>query len=189
MENLTEKELGEQAAAYEQELQRLRAAIPHEAAARRKVEAQRIRFLSLTIDALCVTDQEGRIIEVSPACEPTLGCPFNSLLGRFFLSFLHPQDKIAIRDKMRNLVAGVPTASLEIRWRCGDSSYKWLSWEATLDRTERRTYAILRDTGERRRLEEALAEERHLLAAMREFAGLLADKQEQVTGPLGEPDE
>jgi PAS domain S-box-containing protein len=182
MDKLMKKDLQEEVTRQHQELQHLRAAIQQEADARRQAEAQRVRFLSLTIQALCVTDLEGRLVEVSPACESTLGCPAEALVGRFFLSFLHPQDKSSLRDQMRNLAAGVPTASLEIRWRCGDNSYKWLSWEATLDRTERRTFAILRDTSERRSMEDALAEERHLLATMRNFAGLLADTQEEASG-------
>jgi PAS domain S-box-containing protein len=162
----TKTDLQDEIARQEQELANLRAALAEEQAARRRAEVQRDRFFSLSAEMLCVTDLDGHLLEASPAFEKTLGQPRQRLLKQPFMNFIHPEDKALARTEMQNLGAGLPAVGLDLRWRTSDGAYKWLAWTAVPAPDEGLVYAIARDTSERRRLEEELTEERHLLYAL-----------------------
>jgi PAS domain S-box-containing protein len=162
----TKIDLQDEITRQEQEIESLRAALKEEAAARRRAEVQRDRFFSLSAEMLCVTDLDGHLIEASPAFEKTLGQSRQRLLKQPFMNFIHPEDKAHARTEMQNLAAGLPAVGLDLRWRTADGGYKWLAWTAVPAPEEGLVYAIARDTSERRRLEEELSEERHLLYAL-----------------------
>jgi PAS domain S-box-containing protein len=172
--DLSEDALQEEIVRQQQEIADLQAALQDEVHLRRRAEIERDCFFSLSVEVFCVIGMDGRIVEISPACERMLGCSRQRLLKQPLVSFIHPEDRSHIATEMHNLAAGLPTVGIDLRWRCGDRDYLWFAWSAVAAVEEGLVYAVVRDTSERRLMEEALAEERHLLHALRTFADILS---------------
>lgn len=88
------------------------------------------RFRSLienALDTITLIDADGRILYESPAVERVLGYPPASRQGRDFFKYLHPDDRLGIREEIMGLVGSHRrTARLELRHRHVDSSWKTL---------------------------------------------------------------
>lgn len=120
--------------------------------------SDRERLFELSIDPLVVADLEGRIRDLNPAWERTLGHSLEELRGRPFIEFVHPADAEASLAEFRAVASGRPAASFECRVRHVDGSYRWLSWWATPDPDGGLIYAIARDVTAARQAEETLRE-------------------------------
>jgi PAS domain S-box-containing protein len=129
-------------------------------------------FVSPTSDLLTVIGPDGCFRRVAPAFLPTFGYVETELLGRPFLSFIHPADRAATIAAMKRLAEGQPTLGLENRFRCKDASYRRLAWTA-IPTPEGLLYAVARDVTDRRGLDEERA-----TAVAADQASALAQKQE-----------
>ena len=132
------------------ELRRLREEREHakrlaEAADRLDFETRRNRFFTLAPDMLGIAGFDGRLRQLNASWERTLGISAQELCGRPTFEFLHPEDQQAMRDHLRDLAAGAPTARFENRHRHGDGSYRWLAWTAAPFREEGLVYVFARD--------------------------------------------
>jgi PAS domain S-box-containing protein len=134
--------------------------------ARKRVEEERDRFFTLSLDLLCVAGLDGYFKRLNPAWERALGFPVAELLARPFLDFVHPDDREATRAEVRRLSTGADTTAFDNRYRCKDGSYRWLSWAATPVLEQQLVYGAARDVTERKRAEEDLARERNLLRTL-----------------------
>ncbi|HXV59229.1 MAG TPA: response regulator [Vicinamibacteria bacterium] len=114
------------------------------------------QFFELSLDLLCVADHEYNFKHVNPAWEKTLGYSRGELLAKPYLDFVHPDDLEATVEAASSLRAGSDVISFENRYRCGDGSYKWLSWNTAVSVESGLVYAVARDITERKRAEEAL---------------------------------
>jgi PAS domain S-box-containing protein len=132
----------------------------------REVEEERDQFFTLSLDLLCIAGLDGYFKRLNPAWEQALGYSIAELLGKPFLSFIHPDDRAATVAEVQRVSAGANTISFDNRYRCKDGSYRWLSWTGTPVLDRQRIYAAARDVTERRQAEEALARERNLLRTL-----------------------
>ncbi|HSF17301.1 MAG TPA: response regulator [Vicinamibacteria bacterium] len=114
------------------------------------------QFFELSLDLLCVADHEYNFKHVNPGWEKTLGYTRGELLAKPYLDFVHPDDLEATLEAASSLRAGSDVISFENRYRCGDGSYKWLSWNTAVSVESGLVYAVARDITERKRAEEAL---------------------------------
>jgi diguanylate cyclase (GGDEF)-like protein/PAS domain S-box-containing protein len=97
---------------------------------RRRLEREREEFFELALDLLCVVDLDRGFTKVSRSFEQTLGWSPDELLGRSFLDLVHPDDRAATEDVLRQLVEGRATAGFEARSLCKDGTWRWLAWRA-----------------------------------------------------------
>ena len=129
-----------------------------EAADRLDFETRRNRFFTLAPDLLAIADLEGRLLQLNSSWERSLGFAYDELCARSVVDFLHPDDRQALLDQLRDLVEGAPAARFENRCRHADGSYRWLSWTAAAFREEGLVYLFARDVTFRKLAEESRLE-------------------------------
>jgi PAS domain S-box-containing protein len=123
---------------------------------RKRLEEERDRFFTLSMDMLCVVGLDGYFRRVNPAFEKTLGYTADELLSRPIFDFLHPEDRPVLKAEYVKLSTGEPTTYLENRGRCKDGSYKWVGWTYFPVPEEGLAYGVGREVTGRRRMEETL---------------------------------
>ena len=139
-----------------------------------RLRRERDRFFEMSIDMICVAGTDGYFKQLNPAFESILGYSRSELLGKPFMDFVHPDDRAATMNEVKNLARGETTIGFENRYRCKDETYKWLSWDASPEATGN-IYAVARDVTERRATQEKLAslnEELRVMAGVDELTGL-----------------
>lgn len=75
-------------------------------------------------------DQQGRFHRVSHTLSELLGFQPGEMIGKDFLSFLHPEDRQFAETEFQSYVQGRSNSPVELRYRASDGSYKWLQWLA-----------------------------------------------------------
>jgi len=124
---------------------------------RKRVEGERERFFTLSLDMLCIAGFDGYFKRLNPAWERTLGFRTEELLAKPYLDFVHVDDRAATISEAGKLSdEGVSSISFENRYLCKDGSYKWLQWNATPFADQELIYAVARDITESKRADEAL---------------------------------
>lgn len=127
-------------------------------------EAKRIFEHSLEI--VCITDLNGQLLLANPAYERILGFSAEERAKEPWLDIVHPDD----REKAISGLSQVGSAdyvpsenpqSSDIRCRCKDGSYKWISWTGVPILAENKLFAIGRDVTQQKIAE---AENRNLAA-------------------------
>ncbi len=139
-----------------------------------RIERERNRFFSISLDMLCIAGLDGYFRVVNPAFTQTLGWTEAELLSRPLVDFIHPDDVAATLAEVENLRRGIKTLRFENRYRCRDGSYKWLAWASAPFVEENTMYAVAHDITESRQQQRAL----ELLVRLNE-----------ATQPLADPDE
>jgi PAS domain S-box-containing protein len=148
-----------------------------EAAEREKRDKERNleTFFTLSLELLCIADNDGNLQRVNPAWEETLGWTIDDLSKKPFLQLVHPDDREmtlrAIEDNATGSAAAV--AEFENRYLCSDGSYRWFQWGTAAAPEQNIIYAAGRDITERKEAEAAL---RQLAEELEErFAARTAD--------------
>lgn len=112
-------------------------------------------FFSLIPDLACICSADGRFTQLNLAWEETLGYPTEELMGRHFLDFVHPDDKVRTVSELGKQDFGYATVHFKNRYVCRDGSYRWFEWNsATTEGAE--ILALARDITSRVQAEEAL---------------------------------
>ncbi len=122
---------------------------------RKRLELERDRFFTLSMDLQCVAGFDGSFKRLNPAWERTLGIGLEELRSTPFIDLIHPEDRDRTMEEFARNLSGGTTLSFQNRYRCADGSYRWLHWSATPDRDAALIYATARDvTQQRATLEE-----------------------------------
>lgn len=148
---------------------------------RKQIENERDLLFNLSIDMQCVIDFNGYFKQLNRAWEDTLGYRRSHLLTKNFLSFIHSDDLQSSQDFFNKLLQGKPIKKFEVRYKCQDNSYCWLSWNAYPLVEQEKIYAIIRDVTELKQNEVALkdANER-LLTIVDRYRGIVQDQTELI---------
>ncbi len=78
-------------------------------------------------DVITVVAVDGTMLYHSPSIERIAGYQPSELLGKSFLSFVHPEDEPAVRAALERVTLGVGSAAPpEFRFRHHDGSWVWL---------------------------------------------------------------
>jgi len=123
---------------------------------RKKAEAERDRFFSLSLDLLCISSADGYFKRVSPAVTDILGWSVEEFLARPLLEFVHPDDRAAtLRQVEEQVVEGQLLSQFENRYRHKNGTWRVLSWRSTPQGNL--MYSIARDVTEQRAADEQIA--------------------------------
>jgi twitching motility protein PilJ len=137
---------------------------------RKKAEAERDRFFTLSLDLLCIADFEGKFKRVNPAWATTLGYTVEEMENQAFLDFVHPEDREKTVAEAAIIAEGVETMAFENRYRCKDGSYKWLSWKSRPLLEEKLMYAVARD----------ITDSKHTISQLQETSSQLARSEDEL---------
>jgi PAS domain S-box-containing protein len=113
------------------------------------------RFFNLTIDLLCTINPSGRLLDLNPAWELTLGYTTEELRGHLITSLIHPDDLTLTTSTLQQVSSEAP-GRFEVRFRHKDGRYLWLAWVVAGSPEDQVLYAAARDVTERRLAEEKL---------------------------------
>ncbi len=119
------------------------------------LQAERDRFIGLSMDLICLAGEDGLFKEVNPAFQRALGHSEDTLLAVPFLDFVHPDDVPATLAEIAKLKRGAPTLSFVNRYRRADGTFCWLEWSAAPVPGKHLLFAIARDITDRKRMEQA----------------------------------
>ncbi len=119
-------------------------------------ERERDNFFLLSVDLLCVMNEEGHFRRVNPAFRRVLGYAENEMTGRHFSDFVPAENRKEIEQQIRRIREGSVCYDFLTRYRHRDGHFRWLSWSANPIRSENLIYAAARDVTETRELEDRL---------------------------------
>lgn len=112
------------------------------------------------LDVITLIDNNNKIKYASPSYQHLLGYEPSEILGRGFVSFLHPDDINKFGNTYHEAVQGKTSGKLECRFRNANGKYLWLEvvWSILFDCAGKFEGAIFcsRDIGERKFSEEML---------------------------------
>ncbi|MGI0487407.1 PAS domain S-box protein [Pantanalinema rosaneae CENA516] len=123
---------------------------------RKKLEEERDRFFQLPLDILGIANLNWQFRQVNPAVTLILGYGIEEFLALSWLDLIHPDDRQDVLCQMQRLAKGATIGFFEIRCRCKEGAYKWLSWKAVRVPEESLVYTVARDITSRKLAEEAL---------------------------------
>jgi PAS domain S-box-containing protein len=137
-------------------------------AKKRTEEALQLRdkIFTHSLDMLFIAGFDGYFKVLNPAWEATLGWDEETLLGKPWIEFVHPEDKLETDEvKVSQLSNGTEVTQFENRYLCKDGNYRWLSWNSFPYPEENIIVGVARDVTERKALDESLrlSEERYKL--------------------------
>lgn len=112
-------------------------------------------FFNISPDLMVIASTTA-FIKINPATSKTLGFSEEELLGKPFISFVHPDDVDITVKEIEKLKTGVVTINFEDRFVCKDGSYKWLNWTAYPEVETGLLYAVARDVTEKKEHESNL---------------------------------
>jgi PAS domain S-box-containing protein len=97
-----------------------------------KIKSENIlaTFFNTNLDLLCIADMDGRFLKLNPFWEKTLGYPVNELLGKEFITLVHPDDVKSTQVKIRSLSKQNEVTNYVNRILCKDGSYRFIEWRS-----------------------------------------------------------
>jgi len=123
---------------------------------RRRLEAERDRFFTLSMDMLCIVHLDGYFLRTNPAFGKVLGFSAEELKNKRVFDLLHPDDREAAITEYARLRTGEPTWSLENRCLCKNGEYRWVAWSYYPVPQESIGYGVGKDVDSLRRITENL---------------------------------
>jgi PAS domain S-box-containing protein len=150
---------------------------------RRDTEGKLQAILHLETLGFCDTDLTGRILSASQGCCDILGRSLSQLLGRTFLSFVHPSDLPRAMDLMQAMASGNQSWELELHYLRPDSSPVFVRHSASLIRNQagkpQAVLSALQDITGRKLAENRAALQEHMLDTVQD-AIIALDQQFRV---------
>ena len=122
------------------------------------------RFFELSLDLHVIASADGYFKIVSDSATEILGWSVDELVGRPFLSFVHPDDHAAtLREVERQVNAGERVMNFENRYLHKDGSWRVLAWKSMP--ADGLMYATARDVTELKRAQQDLVDARNATEA------------------------
>ena len=111
-------------------------------------------FFDVTADLLAVGDEQGVILRINQAWSRLLGFPGESMIGKRFVDYMHPEDREITEGAMKTLLVDGDIRSHTNRFRKADGSYCRLEWRSR--QHGGKVYASAMDVTDREQAERAL---------------------------------
>lgn len=128
----------------------------HDITTRVHAEEDRNRYFNLSLDMQCIAGIDGYFKRLNPVWSRALGYSLEELLTKPFVEFVHPDDRERTAEETKGLAGGSEAIAFENRYLCKDGTYRWLSWNATMDADRALIYATARDITEQKWITAAL---------------------------------
>ncbi len=160
------RRVGEQTSAIAHEKERYRSLVDH------------------APDIVFATDLSGNLTSANPAAKLLLGYTERELIGRNMWDLLPGTEREAAREHMRHLIAGESPAPLECDFQVKGGGLLAVEVNLSILRKDGRpaaVHGILRDSSERRRLEEQLRQAQKMEAIGRLAGGVAHDFNNLLT--------
>ena len=97
----------------------------------KRAENERDRLFIESLSLLGLLGFDGRIVQINPSWERTLGYTVAELKAEPYMSFVHPDDHPASLAQVERMASGAVMTTFENRLRCKDGSYKSFLWSGT----------------------------------------------------------
>ncbi len=115
------------------------------------------QFFWNSSDLMAVVDAHGNFLHVNAAFHNILGWNTQELVGRSYVTLIHPDDLAHVTAAFDPVDGVTPTeAEMELRELCRDGTFRWMKW--TIKRDGRLHYAVGHDITLRKQTMTALAE-------------------------------
>jgi PAS domain S-box-containing protein len=111
-------------------------------------------IMEYSLDVICPIDEEGKFIQLSPACEKMWGYKPQELIGRRYMELVHPEDWEKTIQIAQSIMAGDPVRDFENRYTRKDASVVSVMWSAHWSQTEKIMFCVARDVTERKQAEQ-----------------------------------
>jgi PAS domain S-box-containing protein len=147
-------------------------------------ESDRDRLFRMSLDLLCVAGLDGYFRQVNPSWTRVLGWSREELLARPVVDFVHLEDRERTLESRRRLAQTGMLSGFENRYLCKDGSYRWLSWQTSVEPGQPTVFWVARDVTERRRQDEERFVADKLESASVLAAGLAHDFNNLLAGML-----
>ena len=110
-------------------------------------------YIDLLLDAICVVDQQGRYVYVSPSFERIFGYSPSEVIGRRMIELVHPEDREVTLHTAHGIMSGNPEYHFENRYVRKDGRVVDIMWSARWSEDHRLRIAVARDITRRKRAE------------------------------------
>lgn len=111
------------------------------------------KVIDLLLDAVCIVQEDSRIVFVSAAFERIFGYTPQEVVGRRILDMLHPDDLAATQGQVASIMAGDLQLQFENRYVRKDGRIAHIRWTARWLPDRRVRLAVAHDITERKRHE------------------------------------
>jgi PAS domain S-box-containing protein len=122
--------------------------------ARKKLENDLQHLYDAIPDIICVTDLQGRFLNINRAGCELIGYSEEEILHHTFEKFVHPEDRNSSRDDLIKLNTGGKTYGFENRYIDKNGEIVWLSWTSNSNLQEGLIYATARNITSEKKLRE-----------------------------------
>jgi PAS domain S-box-containing protein len=117
------------------------------------------QFFNLTLDLLCTVSPDGRLVDLNPAWERTLGYNRDEVRGHPLKELFHPDDQAMTMAALQRVTNEPAAGRFESRCRHKEGHYRWLAWAVVISPQDQLLYAAARDITERYLAEEKLRQQ------------------------------
>ncbi len=142
-----------------------------------EAEEERDRLFNLSIDMLAVWGYDGALHQVNPAWVRVLGWSRDELMGQPMTFFIHPDDQDATRNAFESLFRGQPLEELDMRFRCRNGTYLWLSWSSFPYPDREVVFSVVKDITHNKMAERKLLDYQDRLRSLSSQLSLVEDRQ------------
>jgi len=140
-------------------------------------EEERDRLFNLSIDMLAVWGYDGALHQVNPAWVRVLGWSRDELMGQPITFFIHPEDLDPTLNTFESLFRGQPIEELDMRFRCRNGSYLWLSWSSFPYPDREVVFSVVKDITHNKMAERKLLDYQDRLRSLSSQLSLVEDRQ------------
>jgi PAS domain S-box-containing protein len=110
-------------------------------------------FFEMSIDLLCIANEQGYFLKVSPSWSKLLGYTEEELCRVPFVHFVHPEDANKTVEETQRMNNGDMSLRFENRYRKKNGEYVTLSWNAMINMSNGLIYATARDVSHQKEKE------------------------------------
>ncbi len=137
------------------------------------------------LDVICTIDDDGRFIDINPACFRLWGYRPDELIGSRFIDYVAPADISRTSTQHNKITGGESTLTFENRYVHKDGSLVDVIWTSYWSEADQLVFAVAHDITERRRMEAELHETRDAaLESARLKSEFLANMSHEIRTPM-----
>lgn len=148
------------------ELTRKNDQLQREVEGRRRVEIDRDRIFTVSLDLLCIVGFDGTFRRVNNGFKSLLGYEEHELLNQLCLKVVHPDAHASVMAEIQKVAGGATVQNFPIPCVSRAGELKWTLWSASPLLEERIFYTYGRDITAQKRAEEALRDREESLRAI-----------------------